>query len=37
MEEIKIGNQIWMQHNLNVETFRNGDTILEQPLKITQL
>ncbi len=29
MEEIKIGNQIWMHHNLNVETFRNGDTFPE--------
>lgn len=25
--EVKIGNQIWMTENLNVETFRNGDTI----------
>jgi uncharacterized protein (TIGR02145 family) len=25
--EIKIGNQIWMAQNLNVATFRNGDTI----------
>lgn len=29
MEEIIIGNQIWMQHNLNVETFHNGDPIPE--------
>lgn len=28
MEEIKIGNQIWMKKNLDVETFRNGDAIL---------
>jgi len=25
--EIKIGNQIWMSHNLNVYSFRNGDVI----------
>lgn len=25
--EIKIGNQIWMKENLNVATFRNGDSI----------
>jgi uncharacterized protein (TIGR02145 family) len=28
MEEIKIGKQVWMSENLNVETFRNGDPIL---------
>ena len=27
MKEIKIGNQIWMTENLNVEEFRNGDPI----------
>jgi uncharacterized protein (TIGR02145 family) len=27
MEEIKIGNQIWMTENLNVEKFCNGDSI----------
>lgn len=25
---VKIGNQVWMNENLNVRTFRNGDTIL---------
>ena len=29
MNEIKIGNQIWMNQNLNVNTFRNGDLIIE--------
>ena len=28
-EELKIGNQIWSAKNLNVCTFRNGDTIPE--------
>jgi uncharacterized protein (TIGR02145 family) len=27
MEEVKIGTQIWMNCNLDVETFRNGDPI----------
>jgi len=27
--EVKIGNQIWMIQNLNVDTFRNGDIIPE--------
>ena len=27
--DVKIGNQIWMVKNLNVETFRNGDHIHE--------
>lgn len=25
---VRIGNQVWMNENLNVRTFRNGDTIL---------
>jgi uncharacterized protein (TIGR02145 family) len=31
--EIKIGNQIWMQENLNIETFSNGDSILHAKTK----
>lgn len=27
--QVKIGNQIWMNNNLYVDTFRNGDKILE--------
>ena len=27
--EVKIGNQVWMSKNLDVITFRNGDTIPE--------
>jgi uncharacterized protein (TIGR02145 family) len=27
--EVKIGKQVWMTKNLEVSTFRNGDTILE--------
>jgi len=27
MEEVKIGDQIWMKSNLDVATFRNGDPI----------
>lgn len=27
--EVKIGNQVWMTTNLNVSTFRNGDSIPE--------
>lgn len=27
IDEIKIGNQVWMKKNLDVETFRNGDPI----------
>jgi hypothetical protein len=29
MEEIKIGNQIWTKKNLDVDTFQNGDSILQ--------
>lgn len=29
IEEVKIGNQIWMTRNLNVDTFSNGDPIVE--------
>ncbi len=28
-DQVRIGNQIWMTQNLNVSTFRNGDTIPE--------
>lgn len=28
-EEVKIGNQIWMDSNLNVSIFSNGDSIIE--------
>lgn len=27
IEEIKIGNQIWMKRNLDLDAFRNGDPI----------
>jgi hypothetical protein len=26
-DEVKIGSQIWMQKNLDIDTFRNGDSI----------
>jgi len=29
MESVKIGNQVWMKMNLNVDKFRNGDPIPE--------
>jgi len=29
LEEVKIGNQIWLKKNLDVPCFRNGDIILE--------
>ncbi len=29
IDEVQIGNQIWMTKNLNVDKFRNGDRILE--------
>lgn len=29
METVKIGNRVWMNYNLNVDNFRNGDTIPE--------
>jgi len=31
--ELKIGNQIWMTKNLDVDRFRNGDTIPEAKTK----
>ena len=27
LDEVKIGNQVWMKKNLDVDTFRNGDLI----------
>ena len=29
IDELKIGNQIWMFKNLNSDRFRNGDLIME--------
>jgi uncharacterized protein (TIGR02145 family) len=29
IKEVKIGNQIWMAENLNIDQFRNGDSISE--------
>jgi len=29
IDEIQIGNQIWMKRNLDVVAFRNGDSIQE--------
>ena len=29
MEKVTIGDQIWMQNNLDVSEFRNGDPIKE--------
>jgi len=29
MEEIKIGNQVWMKYNLDIDTFQNGDPVLQ--------
>jgi hypothetical protein len=29
IQTIKIGNLIWMTNNLDIDTFRNGDTIPE--------
>ncbi len=28
-KKVKIGHQVWMTRNLNVEVFRNGDSVLE--------
>jgi uncharacterized protein (TIGR02145 family) len=33
MKEIKIGTQIWMSENLNVDCFSNGDPIPEAKTK----
>ena len=33
MKEIKIGTQIWMSENLNVDCFSNGDSIPEAKTK----
>jgi uncharacterized protein (TIGR02145 family) len=33
LEEVKIGNQIWMTKNLNVSVFQNGDSIVQAKSK----
>ena len=32
-DEVKIGNQVWMDKNLNVDHFRNGDPIPQAKTK----
>lgn len=33
LNEVKIGNQIWMKNNLNLNKFQNGDVILQAKTK----